>query len=55
MRNLFYFYRQNILKVKQEREAAELEKKKLEERLAKFEEEARLAQEGIFYQNDSDC
>ena len=32
--------------MKQEREAAELEKKQLEERLAKFEEDARKAQEG---------
>ena len=33
--------------MKQEREAAELEKKQLEERLAKFEEDARKAQEGV--------
>ncbi|CAB4000471.1 radixin [Paramuricea clavata] len=39
--------RQTILKVKQERENAELEKKKLEERLLKFEEDARKAQEEL--------
>ena len=35
------------MKVKQERESAELEKKRLEERLAKFEEDAKKAQEGL--------
>ena len=34
------------MKVKQEREAAELQKKHLEERLQKFEEDAKKAQEG---------
>ena len=39
-------YRQTILRVKQEREAAEQEKKLLEDRLAKFEEDAKKAQDG---------
>ena len=39
-------FRQNIIRVKQEREAAEIQKKRLEERLVKFEEDARKAQEG---------
>lgn len=43
-----FLYRQNILKVKKEREDAELEKKKLEERLAKFEEDAKRANEGTW-------
>jgi hypothetical protein len=35
--------------VKEEREAAEMEKKQLELRLIKFEEDARKAQEGVYY------
>jgi hypothetical protein len=47
LNNYFVFSRQTILKVKQERETAEQEKKKLEERLLQFEEDARKAQEGV--------